>query len=44
MSRLAELLKNRREELKKTVAEVSSDTKIRVRFCQEICGIFGHTL
>lgn len=36
MSRLAELLKNRREELKKTVAEVSSDTKIRVQFIENI--------
>ena len=36
MSKLAELLKKRREELKKTPAEVSADTKIRVQFIESI--------
>lgn len=36
MSELSELLKNRREEQKKTLAEVSSDTKIRIPFLESI--------
>lgn len=36
MSELSELLKNRREELKKTPADISADTRIRIQFLEAI--------